>query len=341
MQIVSAKAYIPIRLPFPREDIDWLTNGAIRQILSLSGKIHLSRERLVFVKIRKISEREARQILASHHRFERFRNSTILEFSAEVEFREADWKLEPPYDTPQDKRAIFESVIESEFAFLTHQIAIAANIARPGSIHTLPGYMFYNGRFNKQIRGLMSSLEMLFSFKSKEERPKLKLLRIANVWQWLVELDDFHSGFGITPLGRGLAAFSYIFTSEFGDESPLDDLWAIVALESLYESNGSQRELMERARLFLDQPKNDKSIIHDIYKNRSKLIHGGMNLPFSFGDNDGLPEVEQFRAKSMRFWDTSIPIMIATFQRMAELKIYQIKFELRIVRQSQILKRVN
>jgi hypothetical protein len=330
MLMVAAKAYVPIRLPFPREGIDWLTNGAIRQILNLSGKIQLSKERPIPVKIRKLSKREARQILASRYNFEHFRKSIFFEFSAKIEFREADWKLEPPHDTPEDKKGIFESIIESEFSFLTHQLVIAANIARPGSIHTLPGYMFYDDKFYNQFDGLKSSLEMLFSFKPETEQPKLKLLRIANVWKWLSKLNDFNSGFGVTPLGRGLAAFSYIFTSEFGDESPLDDLWAIVAPESLYESNGSQRELNDRSRLFLGQFQNGKSEIYDIYKNRSKLIHGGMNLPFSFGDNDGLPEVEQFHEKSMRFWDTSIPIIIATFQRMAELEIYEIEFELRI-----------
>ncbi len=306
--MVSAEAYVPFRLPFPREGIDWLTDGSIRQILNLSGKINLSRDRPIPIKIRKLSRREARQIIGSRYNFDHFRKSKFLEFSGEVEFREADWKLEPPHNTPADKRGIFAAIIESEFAFLIHQLVIAANIARPGSIHALPGYAFYDGQFYKQFQGLKSSLELL----------------------WLSKLDDFHTGFGITPLGRGLAALSYIFTSEYGDESPLDDLWAIVALESLYESNGSQRELNERSRLFLGKSKNDKSEIYDIYKSRSKLIHGGMNLPFSFGDNDGLPEVEQFRDKSMRFWDTSIPIMMATFQRMAELKIYQIEFELRI-----------
>jgi len=325
---VRCIAYIPVRLPFPREEIDWLTNGSIRQLLKLSG-VRLNPNRSFPISITRASKVELMH-LKMHFPKDRFRPFILLRLSGDIPFLEADWKTDSADDSPALYRNFFDSILSGEFGYLSHQLVLAANIARPGSIHTETGAMFFDGQFDRSIPGLKSSLELLFSFRSKPVWPRIEMLKLEKVWKWLCESGDFHSGFGSTPLGRALAAFSYMFCHDYSRESPLDNLHTIIALEAIYGSNGSQRELVERSRLFLGDPPQGKALIHDLYKARSALVHGGMNLPFFFGDNDGLPEVEKFREREMEFWDYSLPLLIATFQRMAKEHLSTVEFEVRL-----------
>jgi len=53
-------------------------------------------------------------------------------------------------------------------------------------------------------------------------------------------------------------------------------------------------------------------------------------MPFWFSDNDALPEVERFREKSMEFWDSSLALLISTFQKMCRKGIQDIEFEIKL-----------
>ena len=93
---------------------------------------------------------------------------------------------------------------------------------------------------------------------------------------------------------------------------------------------GRQRELFEKTCLFLGSNDKTKKQIENLYRTRSGLIHGGMNFPFSYCDFDGLPDWEAWMNKATALQDRSVPILVATLQRMAQEGIYSIEFEYKL-----------
>ena len=108
---------------------------------------------------------------------------------------------------------------------------------------------------------------------------------------------------------------------------------SIVGLESIYESNSSQRTLKERCEFFLARPKGNNSNVGDpigeLYKKRNTLVHGGMKISFKFGYDESFPEVENSWS-TIYSLDAAIPFLVATLQKMAQLNIHKLEFELRL-----------
>jgi hypothetical protein len=326
---VKICAYIPIRLPFPAEDLDWLVDGSIKQIVKLRD-VQLSPEYDHLVRISRVGKREMKSIESQFREFS-IREIAVLKFSTEIPDDGRDWSCVASDGSRVGSQNVLQAVMATEIAFLAHKVVFAANIARPGSLHCMQGLVAFDGHYYERVPGLTNSLEMMFTFGKQPKWPGVEMLKIQNVWDWISGIDDFHDGFGTTPIGKALAAYSYFFTHEFGHESPLDNLYAIVALESLYDSNGSHRYLSERIALFLGAHPKGKNVVKDLYHERSLLIHGNTKMPFQFCVYDAMPQVTNFRSRESSFWDTSLPILIATLQRMAKEDIYSIEFETRLI----------
>jgi hypothetical protein len=322
------RAVIPIRLPYPCEGPTQFTQKSINQILKLSEGMLLSEDHKcsVAIKMLKITNNTVEHIDIPIGP----REYVLLEFSSTLDYEPEAYKEIMPDKSEEFRLGLFNCNTSCDFAELIHKIVFCANIALPGSIHTEAGAMYIDDEYDRLICGMKSSLELLSFFRGDIIWPKVQKLSFKRTWDWMNSLDDFRDGFGKSNLGRSLAFFSYLFTSEYGRESPMEDLYIITALEAIYNSNGSQRELVTKIQLFLGAPPVAKATIIDLYKNRSKLIHGGTDLPFWFADNDGLPQVKKFQAKSMEFRDSSLALLISTFQRMCCKGIHEIQFEMKL-----------
>lgn len=331
---MKVNAYIPFSLPFPREGIDKLVAGSLRQFEALSGVIKLGDKRATPLKFRRVALSEARTKLSSHHNFESFNRTQFFEISSDIDPATHKFRCNTETIEERNRISILHSNLANEITFLVHKVVIACNVARPGSVNIGTGYIFFDGKFHSTLFGLYSNLNLLSAFGAKVEWPKLRLLRIRKVWDWLSSCDDFREGHGRGTLGRSLAAFSYLFVNQFGQESPLEDLWVIVGLEAIFGSNGSQRELATKAELFLGHSEKYPNWAYDLYKSRSKLIHGGASLPFSIADDGVLEEFEQYLEKRMDMMDRSVPCLLGVFQKMCILNIQTIEFETRVVRKT-------
>jgi hypothetical protein len=342
---IAVTAYFPFQLPSPREGLDRLASGSLRQLLSLSGEIVLSSRNPVPIGIRKLSSRESRARLKAYHKSGFYSLSVFFEFSCQID-PESYRMLPAPAALKAYERPLIRHVeIAEEITYLVHQLVVASNIARPGSINVDTGYIFYDGDYDRTLFGLMSNLNLLFAFGHTVNWPRLKMLPVSKVWSWISEVEDFGTGMGRTPLGRCLAAFSHLFVNDYRQDSPVEDLWSIIGLEAVFQSNGSRRELTNRTRLFIGEQPDRRDWVDDLYKSRSTLVHGGGVLPFSFGDSGLRDVVEANREKRKIAMDRSISFLLATLQKMCVLGIHEIVFETRIVKsrrttpQSQRLRR--
>lgn len=322
MSDVNVSVLVPVFLPFPREDIDWLVAGTHRQLAGLSKKVCLNRSEMTPVQFRWLARSRTKTVKKKHFQFKHWRVIKLLEVSFNIRHKPSKFTVN---DLPE---FVYELSVDANLFLRT--LSLAANIARPGSFAFDRPVMFVKGEKPVKLRPMVNSLDSIFSFGNKIDWPSIKMLRLIKVWDWLKRIDDVWVAFGKSPSGRALAAFSHLFAENWGRQSPLDDLWAVVGLEAIYNSNGRQRELIEKACLFLGSIPKTKKQIENVYGTRSGLVHGGMNFPFSYCDFDGLPEYEAWMDKAIALKDRSVPILVATLQRMAQEGIYSIDFEYKL-----------
>jgi hypothetical protein len=314
----------------------WLIDGLIRQLPRLSCDLRLPKEKSIPVIIYGVSRKGAKTIFGGH--FSRLRTDTIrlVKFEVTATFNSENWRLEKD-DSSKNRLHYFCENIRIELENLAYRLTLAANIARPGSmVISSDGIMFcegYNYRCGFPFWKLYNEIGGLVAPQKDQYWPKIKYLRLHKVWNWLNALPDFKKGYGSSPLGRGLAAFTYLFS--YGSDSeytpsamPLVYLMSIVGLEALYDSNGSFRTLKEHCDMFLSHPKRNEKLgkaIKDLYGRRSAIIHGQLPMPFKFCADESYQEVDNAMQKVWSL-DEATPIFIATLQKMAELKIHELEF---------------
>jgi hypothetical protein len=331
MQKVKIEATIPVFFPLPFEGIDDYCEETESQILAIESSIvpHWGEE--TNVKITKLSNKRQTDLGKKFFKFRHLRRLKLFSFELSANYDIDKISLDSEDALKAVAKAdLFYSLAATELEFFIYRLVFAANLARPGTFAFDESIILVNGNYYKSFHGLRNEFNVLYSSRRKTKWPKIEFLDIAGVWAWLKKHEDFNHAFGHTPFGRTLSAFSFLFYQDPVYSEPLDDLWALVGLESIYKSNGSKKTLLEKIELFLGKNKRLKAVIDDLYKVRSTLIHGSMNLPLLFCPFDASDAYAAYMHKATRFEETSRPILIATLQKMYLLNLYDIAFEYRL-----------
>ena len=320
-------------MPFPFEKIDELCIETYEQILQIRldhDFIHGTYP----IRVEKINENREKEIQRKYYSGQQHIKSKLLSFKTTVAdgSHEVVKCLRGEF-TKRQCHEIFISDMWQELELVIYMLTFVANISRPGTMTICDCLVFVNGKYRETFEGISSEQILASTHDRKFDWPVIGYYSVSDAWNWLSSVKDFKKVFGTTPLGRGLSAFSYFFSRgrNLNAAEPLDDLWALVGLESIYKTNGSKNELKDRIRLFLGDHPRLKSLIDNLYKIRSSLIHGGMDMPFSFNPYDGKSEHERFEEKSIRVTESSMSLLIATLQKMFILKIYDIKYEQHLI----------
>lgn len=331
---IEIEVVVSFRLLFPFEKIEELCIETYEQLL----QIRLEHDFGIFgtcpIRVEKINLNREKKLLRGYFKRGLFVKHKLFSFKTTVadgSHKVKNWGSKKY--TKQQRRDIFIGEMALELELATYMLTFIANIARPGTMTISDCLIFANGEYYKTFNGLSSELVLLFTHRRKLDWPAMNYYSVSDVWDWLYPLKDFKNVFGTTPLGRGLSTFSYFFlqSMRINAAEPLNDLWALVGLESIYKTNGSRNELKERIRLFLGDHPRLNSLIDNLYKTRSSLIHGGMDMPFSFCPYDGFREIERFEEKTNRVAESSTALLVATLQKMFKLNLYDIKYEQRLL----------
>ena len=321
---------IPILLLSPTEGIYSIRLETINQISSLSYFIDFPYRGKSEVKPKKLSKSQENKICKLFFDFHSIELFKLVAFEVTIDYESYKVNFDSNM-SEESKYNLFFFDIRSEIEFNLYGLALAANIARPGTFSFGKTVILVDGNtYCGSVTGLSNDLDNIH-IERKANYPELDFFDILEVWNWLKSFEDFNTAFGKTPLGRGLAAFSYLFFHNFNESEPLK-LWAIVGLESLYKSNGSKRELVTKIQLFLGNHPRLKSLVDEIYGIRSSLVHGGMNFPFMFCPYDDMrvPDYGKYTDKSINVEDTTVALLIATLQKMYSLNLFDIEFEYRL-----------
>jgi hypothetical protein len=319
---------IPVLLPYPMEGIDDICAETRRQIKNICCSLDFSYSGSSKIKPKKLSKKQEKNFRKTFFQFRHVRPFELIAFETKVNYESDEINFDfDPQMSEESKYGYFLSNVVLDIQFFIYGLCLATNIARPGTFSFDKTVIFVEKySYFDSFHGLIHSLDAITIFERKLDYPKINFFDIIKVWDWLKSFEDFDMAFGKTPLGRGLAAFSYLFSDEYSAVESLD-LWAIIGLESLYKSNGSKRELLTKIQLFLGENTRLKSVIDEIYGVRSSFVHGGMNFPFMFCPYDAMQDYEKYMDKSISLEETTIALLVATLQKMYSLNLSDIEFE--------------
>jgi hypothetical protein len=329
MKKTQIEIIVPVLLPHPVEGIDELCEETINQILKLPLSIDFSQASRGKIETKEVTGKRNKSLRNKYFKFRHICNFRLLSFKTSTTFKlRGECFIPKKKLSPEEELPLRISSASTDLEFLINKVVMAANIARPGTLNTDSSISFVDSEYFASSPGLHNDISSLYIFDNKIEYPEIQFLNIVPAWKWLVKFKDFNEGFGNSSLGRSLGAFSYLFSHDINQADPTNNLWSIIGLEALYKSNGSKKELLERIKLFIGDHEKLNSIINEIYKVRSSIVHGGMNIPLMFWPFAGTDACERYFYKTNRLINNSLTILIATLQKMMLLKIYEIEFEL-------------
>lgn len=143
-------------------------------------------------------------------------------------------------------------------------------------------------------------------------------ISLQSTLNWFLSLDDIINACGKTALGKGLSIYSRMFSSFSSDEDLfMSGLLSVMALEALYESNGSKKVLGEKIAAFLniDKVKCEKDI-KKLYDHRCSVAHGGFEFPFKFSAHDGSKDFETSYDKTFDSFKLGLRYLFKSYRKM-------------------------
>lgn len=321
-------AYLPIVKPLTlREEFEGVTQDTLDELCSLSGVLEVSAETHKTVKLTievVDSNSEDRSELEEWVEF-RGRNDALMKVSAEgsvsdetIEVQSLTGEVvlwEGKRAEESDKlftRAVFEKGL--------YDIAIVANIARPGSLEFGRGTLFQDDEY-KCTTDKMGNVHLLREAVQVADSigwPSLQTFDFAQVWLWASKQQGFIEGFGGGPTGRALNAFASLFQSE--DET-INLLWALVGIEAMYTrgQGALQEQVKAKSQAFLGKQEAHKKRIGQMYDFRSKFVHGDLDFSGRYPLRDASSEFMKYTGDLFASIELAEAILLATLQKLVEL----------------------
>jgi len=213
------------------------------------------------------------------------------------------------------------------------EVALAANLARPSGLHYDAPMLFVNDVFLKYGRGVATSFSDAMTKASELKWPRFKKLKIKAVLDWFDQIPGFSDRRSETPLGRALAAYSYLMRSDFGNEGPLALVWALLGLEALYGkgNQASKSQLLTKSEAYLGTRLQHKKRYSWMYDFRSRLVHGDLDLIYAHNQFDATEAHERF---SEGIWDCEMlatSMLLATLQKMCSENRISLDFRYKVL----------
>ncbi len=201
-----------------------------------------------------------------------------------------------------------------------YDIAIVANIARPGSLEFGRGTLFQDGEY-KYATDEMGNVYLLREAVQLAHSigwPRLQTFDFAQVWLWATKQAGFVEGFGGGSTGRALNAFANLFQP--GDET-INLLWALVGIEALYtKGQGAlQEQVRVKSQALLGELEAHKKRIGQMYDFRSRFVHGDLEISGKYPLRDASDEYMKYQDDLFASIELAEAILLATLQKLVEL----------------------
>lgn len=312
---------IPILKPHPFDCIDeTLQDEILKEIESLEG--------VYFVDGVKIEYKSVQNIEAYKHITEklsprRYNYNRIFLYRMTISNAKS---LLIPYD----KWSAQENFIVSVFSYLdifAYSMAYALGVYCDGIFDVDDFIAYFNdGNYGKG-EGVLNSFPHLHVDDESLYKP-LSDISLQITLNWFLSIEDVINACGKTALGKSLSIYSRMFSSFSANEDIfMSGLLSVMALEALYESNGSKKVLGEKISAFLNVDKqNCEKDVKKIYNHRCSVAHGGFEYPFRFNAYDGSREYEKSYDKMLDSFKLGLRYLFKSYRKMILLNKKELSF---------------
>lgn len=312
---------VPILKPYPAEGVDeGLQENILREIECLEGAF--------FVEEVKIGYRSVRDIEPYNHITQRlspkrYGNSRMFVFRMSISNATS---LLKPYDKWSAQQNYIISILSYLDTFV-YSLAYALGVYCDGTFD-VDDFITY---FNDEKYGRGGGLLNMFPRLHEEDESLYKTssdISFQDALNWFLSIDDVKNACGKTALGKSLSIYSRMFSSFSSDEDLfMSGLLSVMALEALYESNGSKKVLAEKIVAFLKIDKQECEMdIKKIYHHRSSVAHGGFEFPFKFNAPDGSKDFERLYDKTIDSFKLGLRYLFKSYRKMILLNKKELSF---------------
>ncbi len=190
----------------------------------------------------------------------------------------------------------------------------AMNLAYPGHVFIYKSALFRNGELAKIFSYSSDISGMAFRDCNWLSFEKLS---ISQCWDWLTTKTGFLSYISKTPIDRALHALSY---ESVANEDQFI-FYVMLGIEAIYNDGSNQEDsisaqLKRKAQAIIG-PLPPKAIkgMNTMYKMRSGLVHGGLNIYKCWPSENCTEEEYEMADKDREYVVTATGILIATIQQ--------------------------
>jgi hypothetical protein len=343
MPYVHAVVFVPVvvSLPLPGvkepfEPSEW--RGALKEMARVPKEVFIDAEI-------EISKATVRQLNASQSREFRTRNRigyfrglkpfwnvVIVVYAARVRLKELS--LDQQRFSHEEAKRFHEQISCEAFGRVVRRWLVATLLAKVGILQfsdilvTRGGQQLWE-RYD-DFRGLSSEhLEVA----KKMKWPPIRNLGIRSVWKWLQKIPRFNDDFGVSEVGRAVAAFTHLLRRR--DPTAVGEvlLWALLGLEALYTKGTAElgSQLAAKTQLLLGEQHDFKKAITQMYAYRSRLTHGDVPVPMHYCEYEGLPEYETFLDEVEDQNYLAANVLASSLQELVTRDETELRFEWRVV----------
>lgn len=326
---VDFEIILSIRLPLYSNDKENdIVNKLLDEMGCLSGKMILEKMPLKYESSLLQSSQAKQYIEKNKTLYPFFYNSKLYLFKVTVPFSN-EWKLDNEEKGMHlSAEEGFVEIMRSELEFFVYRFSFALGIASYGLLDIGLTSILLNAEYIHRVRGVINSINWARDIENSKY-DILNQISFQQILDWLFSIDDVLDCCGKTPLGKSLSIFSRMFFEPGHDTNyVLDGLLSVMALEALYESEGSRKDLANRISAFLEK---DLAVVKEdvnvIYKHRCTIAHGGFAMPFNLCDYDASQESEKaFHTVGDKYW-IGLQILFASYRKMIKLGLKELKFK--------------
>ena len=262
------------------------------------------------------------------------RDFGLLVVSADLSAFARDFRAELAAEGRARSTKAVESLVASycveNLVFEINTILLLANILRPGALTTATGFAFANDVYIGATREF--NAEDWYRATQAADKygcPPLQTLSIPSAWSWLAATRCVDNGIARGPIGRALAALSYVAPGSVDSESSLNLAWVLLGLEALYcTSNiGLREQLIAKTELVLGHRNENKKAFGAMYDFRSRFLHGDMDLPLRYSTFNAVPAFERHYSDLGDYEGLALAALIGTLQVMIKNAWYGLQFK--------------
>jgi hypothetical protein len=251
------------------------------------------------------------------------RDHGLLVVSADLGKCAANLRKEMPADLPikgkKNVSALIASLIAENLMFEINSLLLLANVLYPGALTTAKGFAFVDDSYVAETPAFYA--EGWFRAVDAAQRygwPTLQKLGVSQAWSWLAATGCVDGGTAKQPIGRALAALSYVAPQRADSESGLNLVWVLLGLEALYcTSNiGLREQLVSKTELVLGLRTENKKAFGNMYDFRSRLLHGDMDLPLRYSPFNAEADYQRHQSNLSDHEGLGLAALICTIQVM-------------------------